>query len=116
RYGVEKTLDASIFFRLAMKQRFINQVIRGEASGRTFEDFDSEIVASFSEAAAEFTGDPLSRERVGLETQVRKLQALRRQHEVAVQEARHKADTIEKSTLPEMRRTRDNMLELHKQQ
>ena len=41
-YGVDKTLDATAYGRMAIKQRFINQVLRGQLDMDTMEDVSTE--------------------------------------------------------------------------
>jgi N12 class adenine-specific DNA methylase len=79
-YGVENTLDAAMFQRLAMKQRFINQILRGDITGRNFEDAANEVTLSFEEQMAAFSGDPLALEKVTLEALVRNLEAIKAGH------------------------------------
>lgn len=58
-YGVEKTLDATAYQRLAIKQGFINQIMRGEDVGREIEDVAAEDNSSdmtFEQMMATLTG------------------------------------------------------------
>lgn len=87
-YGVEGTLDAAMYQRNAVKQKFTNQVMKGNITGRDFEDAANEQSMSFEEQMAAFSGDPRAIERIGLETEVRNLEALRRGHYEQVRQAR----------------------------
>ena len=57
-YGVEKTLDATAYQRLAIKQKFINQIMKGENLDRVMGDFDDENPAdmTFDEMMANLSG------------------------------------------------------------
>lgn len=58
-YGVEKTLDATAYQRLAIKQAFINQMMKGENIGREVEDHAGEDDASdlnFNQMMATLSG------------------------------------------------------------
>ena len=76
RYGTENTLDAGMWQRLSMKQKFINQVLRGAGPRpATFEDAGSDVVMSFEEAAALVSGNPLVMEKIENEAPAAQLTA-----------------------------------------
>lgn len=79
-YGVENTLDATLYQRLAIKQKFINQIMRGDITGRTFEDAADEVSMTFEEQMAAFSGNPLAMKKVTAEGEVRRLEALKQGH------------------------------------
>ncbi|MFR3549495.1 MAG: hypothetical protein ACLTTW_04295, partial [Coprobacter sp.] len=59
-YGVERTLDATAYQRLAIKQNFINQILKGDYTGREMEEMRDESDTSgmsFSEMTATLSGD-----------------------------------------------------------
>lgn len=89
RYGTVGTMDSSLFNTLATKQRFINQVIRGEVKDRAIED-DTDLALNFAEAAAALQGDPLLKDRFNTEQVIRRYEAGERQHKQQVQEAKYK--------------------------
>ena len=99
-YGVENTLDAALFQRLSTKQKFINQILRGDVKGRQFEDAANEVSMSFDEQMAAFSGDPLALEKVTLENQVRNLEALRSGHFQQVRDARSNLDELIGKSIP----------------
>ncbi len=94
-YGVENTLDAAMFQKLATKQKFINQILRGDLQGRNFEDAANEVSLSFEEQMAAFSGDKRAMEKVALENQVRQLEMLRSGH---IEQVRKSRDTIQQLT------------------
>lgn len=95
-YGIDRSLDATLFQVLARKQKFINQVLRGDLQGRNFEDAADEASLTFEEQMAAYSGDPLTLEKVSLENRLRQLESLSKSHVVAV--ARAKADLQELTT------------------
>ena len=101
-YGVENTLDAAMFQRLATKQRFINQILRGQIHGRSFEDAANEQSLSFEEQMAAFSGDPLAVEKVSIDNQVRQLEALEAGHYAQVARARDELVTLRQRGIPAM--------------
>ncbi|MFN0130306.1 MAG: DEAD/DEAH box helicase family protein [Verrucomicrobiales bacterium] len=99
-YGVENTLDAAMFQKLATKQRFINQILRGDFEGRDFEDAANEVSLSFEEQMAAFSGDPLAVEKVGVDNQVRELEALRAGHSTQLGRARDELMNLRERAIP----------------
>lgn len=104
RYGVENTLDAALFQKLATKQKFINQILRGDVTGRDFEDAANEQSLSYEEQMAAFSGDKRTIEKFGLENQVRQLEGLKNGYFRQIRDARAKIERIEKQDLPESKR------------
>jgi N12 class adenine-specific DNA methylase len=100
QYGVENTLDAAMFQKLATKQKFINQILRGDLQGRHFEDAANEQSLSFEEQMAAFSGDPRAMEKVRLENQVRQLESLRAGHFDQVRKARETIQQLLVKTIP----------------
>lgn len=88
-YGTKDTLDSTTFQVLLSKQKFINQILRGDIQSRTFEDPFDETQMSFTEAMAAFSGRPELRQRFGLETEIRKLESLGRSHFEEQAKAKH---------------------------
>ena len=99
-YGVENTLDAAMFQKLATKQKFINQILRGDLQGRNFEDAANEQSLTFEEQMAAFSGDKRAMEKVGLENQVRQLESLRSGHFEQLRKARETITNLTERTIP----------------
>ena len=76
RYVVKNTFDAYLWQIVENKQRFINQVMRGDIGLRSCEDAD-ETVLSFVEIKACATGDVRIKEKMELDIKVQKLSALK---------------------------------------
>jgi N12 class adenine-specific DNA methylase len=99
-YGVENTLDAAMYQKLATKQKFINQLLRGQIDGRNFEDPADEVSLSHDEMMAAFSGNPLVLEKVALESTVRQLEGLRAGHYEQVRKSRMDLDDLTTRRLP----------------
>jgi N12 class adenine-specific DNA methylase len=91
RYGTERTFDAGAFQRLANKARMVTQLMNGEIP-REFEEVNTEATASFDEAMADVSGNPIHREKVMTEQTVRRLQTLADEHQQQVIDARRSID------------------------
>lgn len=89
-YGVEGTLDATAYDRLRIKQNFINQMMKGNVNGRVMEDEDSEDPSgkTFNQMAAELSGDQTAQMLFIAENNVKKLEGLKRSHEIKKMYAR----------------------------
>lgn len=96
-YGVEGTLDATAYERLRIKQDFINQMMKGDVSGRVMEESDDEDPSgkTFSQMAAELSGDKTLQLLFVAENDVKKLEGLRRSHELKKAEAKAEAVIFE---------------------
>ncbi len=111
-YGVKDTLDSATFQLLVFKQKFINQILRGEIADRSFDDPTDEVQMSFEDAMAAFSGMPELRQKFSLETEIRKLESLRMSHQDEQETAKHKVrynrdelTKIANLTLPEAVKT-----------
>jgi N12 class adenine-specific DNA methylase len=93
RYGVEQTFDAGAYDRLATKQRFINDLITGKIKARTGEDVGGDVIASFQDAAADISGDPIAKEKFQVDAKIKQLEALANSHEQGVIDARQRLAT-----------------------
>lgn len=104
-YGVEGTLDATAYERLRIKQDFINQMMKGDVSGRVMEEQDDEDPSgkTFSQMAAELSGDKTLQLLFIAENNVKKLEGLRRSFELRKENARMDA-SLSKSNLASLRR------------
>ena len=85
-YVTEGSFDARLWDILDRKQSFINQVMNGENVGRETED-TGEVTLSAAEVKALASGSPLIMEQVQLDTDIKKLESLRRAHRAAVSNA-----------------------------
>lgn len=81
RYGVDRSFDANAYQRLDTKERFIKSVMNGSNTEREAEDAGAEAITSFADAFAAISGNPLVRERFGVETRIRHLERLEFQFE-----------------------------------
>ena len=102
-YVTEGSFDARLWDILDRKQNFINQVMNGENVGRETED-TGEVTLSAAEVKALASGSPLIMEQVQLDTDIKKLESLRRAHRSAVANAmsRLQADKGRIPTLEKM--------------
>ena len=102
-YVTEGSFDARLWDILDRKQNFINQVMNGENVGRETED-TGEVTLSAAEVKALASGSPLIMEQVQLDTDIKKLESLRRAHRSAVTNAisRMEADKGRIATLEKM--------------
>lgn len=99
-YGVENTLDAAMYQKLATKQRFINQILRGDVQGRNFEDAANEVSLTYQEQMAAFSGDPRAMERVVLENKVRQLSSSQSGHAEQVRKGRERMADLVNRVIP----------------
>ncbi len=75
QYVTEGSFDAYSWQLLENKSRFISQVMRGEVPARTAEDVDLAVLTA-SQIKAIASGNPLVLEKVGLETELTRLDRL----------------------------------------
>jgi N12 class adenine-specific DNA methylase len=90
-YGVKNTLDSTAFQRLLIKQKFINQMMRGDLADRSFDDPFDPTQSTFQDMMAAF-GNPKVREKFGLENQIRDLKTLKDSHEKEVARAQERIE------------------------
>ena len=76
RYVTENTFDAYSWQLLEQKQRFISQVMNGNAVERSCDDID-DTALSFAELKALSAGDPRIKEKMDLDIEVAKLKLLK---------------------------------------
>jgi hypothetical protein len=79
RYVTEGSFDAYMWQTLETKARFIQQVMSGQTSVRTAEDFEGGAL-TYAEIKAIASGNPAVMEKVKIDTEVRKLDQLRSAH------------------------------------
>ena len=79
-YGVQGTLDATAYDRLRVKQDFINQMMKGDVSGRIMEEQDEEDPSgmTFNQMAATLSGDKTAQILFVAENELKKLRNLKR--------------------------------------
>src|SRR5499426_4448232 len=75
QYVTESSFDAYSWQLLENKSRFISQVMRGEVTARVAEDVDLAVLTA-SQIKAIASGNPLVLEKVGLETELTRLDRL----------------------------------------
>ncbi len=82
-YGVEKTLDATAYQRLAIKQKFINQLMKGENLDREVGDSadeDSPTDMTFDQMMSTLSGSRHAMLHVQKSFELRKLETAERNH------------------------------------
>lgn len=79
RYVTKGTFDAYSWSLVENKQRFISQVMTSREISRTCEDID-EATLSYAEIKAIATGNPLIREKMGLDNEIQRLKVLKSSH------------------------------------
>jgi N12 class adenine-specific DNA methylase len=80
RYVTTGSFDAYMWQLLEVKARFIAQVMCGQVSTRRVEDLENTAL-TFAEIKAIASGNPLVMEKVRVDTEIRKLDALRAVHQ-----------------------------------
>lgn len=63
-YGVEKTLDSAAFQRLSIKQKFINQIMKGNNLERVTDDAADEALMTFDEMMAVLSDSPFAQQKL----------------------------------------------------
>ncbi len=89
RYITEGTFDAYMWQILENKQRFISQIMTSKAPTRTSEDCD-EITLSYAEVKACATGNPLIKEKMDIDNQVKRLEIDKSNYLTAHDKLKHK--------------------------
>ena len=73
RYVTEGTFDSYLYTLVSNKQHFISQILNRKGNERVVDDLGTELELSFSEIASVAMGDDRLRERMELETDIRRL-------------------------------------------
>jgi N12 class adenine-specific DNA methylase len=73
-YGVEKTMDAAIYQKIATKQSFIDQVLSGQVNSVEVEDATEEMKMSAQEFTALFSGNPNVMLKFKLDNEIKALE------------------------------------------
>lgn len=89
-YGTKNTLDSVTFQQLISKQKFINQLLRGNVFDRSFENPFDATQATFEDMMAAFSGNPLAKEKMQLMAEVRRLAAQLAAHNSQISNQRYK--------------------------
>jgi len=79
RYVTESTFDAYLYQTIENKQKFISQIMTSKSPVRSCEDVD-EAVLSYAEIKALCAGNPLIKEKMGLDIAVARLRLLKSNH------------------------------------
>ncbi len=79
RYGIEQTLDAGMYAILERKQKFINDAMKGNCS-RTLKEINDDCALDYASFSAAISGNPKLKRKVVIETRLKELVALERQH------------------------------------
>lgn len=109
-YGTKNTLDSVTFQQLISKQKFINQLLRGNVSDRSFENPFDATQATFEDMMAAFSGNPLAKEKMQLTAEVRRLRAMLSSHAAQVSGQRSKLRALrsalerQEDSLPERKK------------
>lgn len=93
-YGTKNTLDSVTFQQLISKQKFINQLLRGNVSDRSFENPFDATQATFEDMLAAFSGNPLAKEKMQLTADVRRLRTMLSSHVAQVSGQRSKLRSL----------------------
>lgn len=76
RYVTEKTFDSYSWQTIESKQKFISQVMTGNAAGRSAEDVDNAVL-NYAQIKALATGDPRIKEHFDLTEEVNRLRMIK---------------------------------------
>ena len=79
RYGIEQTLDAGMYAILERKQKFINDAMKGRGA-RTLQEINDDCALDYASFSAAISGNPKLKRKVVIETRLKELDALERQH------------------------------------
>ncbi len=77
RYVTEGTFDSYLYSLVSNKQHFISQILNRKGNERIVDDLGTEIELSFNEIASVAMGDNRLKERMELETDIRRLKISR---------------------------------------
>ena len=91
-YGVKKTMDATAYGRLAMKQKFINQLLKGQLSENSCSDISGEdefAAMSFDEMMATLSGSQTALMYISQKLEMNRLVQAKKNHNRRLQEANH---------------------------
>ncbi len=92
RYVTEESFDAYMWQTVERKQRAFGSFLEGTFAGDSIEDLGDAALRSFSEATAAASGNPLVLEKVQLEAEIERMQAVRQQAQGALIRQRRRAE------------------------
>ncbi len=92
RYATKDTLDTVMWGTIERKAKFIEQIKKG-VSGREIEDLGSESINA-SEMKALTSGNPLMLEQITLSNEIKKLEALEKEHKKSLMYFKSDLSTI----------------------
>jgi N12 class adenine-specific DNA methylase len=113
-YATKRSFDSNMFQVLAMKQAFIEQILRGDLSVREGADLFSGAM-DFGEMSAAASDNPLEKERINLEKRIGMLTALIGAHEAKQKKMRADLSYADRSVqtlteqLAEVKKDRDQL-------
>ena len=93
RYITKGSFDAYSWQLLEKKQRFISQILSGNAVDREGEDVD-ETVLNYAEVKALSVGNPLIKQKVEITNEIDKLRILQRDYVLARQKMEHELNNL----------------------
>lgn len=96
RYVTEGSFDGYSWQTLESKARFIDQVMRGDATAREMDDLEGGAL-TYAEVKAIASGNPAVLDKVKVDTEVRKLEALAAQHQRQMFQTRQERASYESS-------------------
>lgn len=91
RYVTEGTFDAYMWQILENKQRYISQIMTSKAPARTSEDCD-ELTLSFAEVKACATGNPIIKEQMELDNEIKRLEIAKSNYLMSHEKLKHKCN------------------------
>jgi N12 class adenine-specific DNA methylase len=95
RYLTAESFDVYNWQQLERKQRFISQVMNRSLNERNVEDIDAQAL-TYAEMKALATGNPAVIEKVAVDTELRKLEALEKAHKSSSHAVRVQLDKLPK--------------------
>jgi N12 class adenine-specific DNA methylase len=101
-YGVEKTLDATAFQRLSIKQKFINQMMKGEIRERSIEDAADDSEMTFDELMANLSGSQYAYVYTKKMYDLKQLEMQRDNHDRTIYDLTAEIRSLEKYTIPKL--------------
>ncbi|MBE6035570.1 MAG: hypothetical protein E7222_12870 [Clostridiales bacterium] len=107
RYVTKETFDAYNWSIIESKQRFVSQIMTNGEVARTCNDID-EAVLNYAEMAAIASGNPLIKEKMEVDSEVSRLQLLRKNY----LSNRYRLETNLKQTLPHRKEIVENQIAL----
>jgi N12 class adenine-specific DNA methylase len=105
-YGVQNTVDAAMYKLLERKQKFINQILRGQVTDIDFEDPAGDAVLDYKAQMAAYSGDKRLLEVGELQHKIKDLELRQNQHNNSIR--------AQQQALPRVMRELADAQEAHK--